>query len=229
MKYLSQSIIFLCAVVLITSCKKYKVETFSITSLTAVNAVVGGTPIKVGSQAATIENNSFAHISLFEGSNDLYVWPVDDSLHPYFSYPKFVTVNGEGYTLFVCGQVGNTEGVIVKDDVPLRRDSTAGIRFINLSPNSSPLYITLSTSPTINEVSSLAYKQYTEYKTYPGFYNSEYTFEIRDAFSASPAMPLATYSMSTFDVPRFSNVTLVIGGLVDATPSLGITRVNNDR
>jgi hypothetical protein len=229
MKYLNQLITLLCAIIFIASCKKDEIETFFVTSLTTVNAVVGGAGMKLGSQATTISNNSFAQLSLLAGSNDLYVWPVADSLHPYFSNSKFVTQDREVYSLFVCGQAGSTEGVIIKEDIPYRTDSTAGIRFINLSPNSKPLNITLSTTPTINEASNLAYKQYTEFKTYPGLYNSAYIFQIRDASTASPATPLATFSLTASSVPRFSNATLVIRGLVGATPALGVTRVNNDR
>lgn len=229
MEHLRKFITLLCAIIFIFSCKKYEVEIYPMTSLTAVNAVVGGVGMKVGSRAVTIANNGFAQLSLFEGENDLYVWPVADSLNPYLNYQKFVTQGGESYTLFVCGQVGSTEGVMVKEDIPYRTDSIAGIRFINLSPNSTPLNITLASSPTINEVSNLAYKQYTEFKTYPGFYNSTYTFQIRDASTVSPATPLATFSLTPISVPRFSNVTLVIRGLVGTTPALGVTRVNNDR
>lgn len=222
-------IALLSAIFFIISCKKYEVETNSMTSLTMVNAVVSGVGMKLGGLASTIANNSSAQLTLLAGSNDLYVWPVADSLHPYFSYPKFVTQGGETYTLFVCGQLGNTDGLIIKENLPYRTDSSAGIRFINLSPNSQPLNITLSTSPTINEVSDLKYKQYSEFKSYPGRYNIAYTFQIRDASSASPAAPLATFSLAASAVPRFSNVTLVIRGLVRAIPALGVTRVNNDR
>lgn len=222
-------IAFMCAMVFIFSCKKYEIKTYGMASLTTVNAVVGGVGMKVGSGSTTITNNNFAQLSLLAGSNDLYVWPVADSLHPYFSNSKFVTEDREIYSLFVCGRVGSTEGVIIKEDIPVRADSSAGIRFINLSPNSKPLNITLSVSPTINEVSDLAYKQYSEFKSYPGLYNSSYTFQVRDASCISPAPPLTTFSIPALLVPRFSNITLVIRGLVGATPALGVTRVNNDR
>jgi len=229
MEHLNKLTTLICAIIFIISCKKYKVESYPMTSLTAVNAIVGGTGMKIGSQANVIENSNFLHFSLLAGSNDLYVWPVDDSLHPYYSNSKFVTQDREMYSLYVCGQVGNTEGVLVKEEIPYRTDSTAGIRFINLSPNSTPLNITLSTSPTVNEVSGLGYKQYTEFKTYPSLYNSSYTFEIRDGSTASPAMPLATFSLMDFMMPRYSNITLVIQGLVGSTPELQILMVNNDR
>jgi hypothetical protein len=96
-----------------------------------------------------------------------------------------------------------------------------------LSPNSTPLNITLSTSTTVNEVSNLAYKQYTDFKTYPGLYNSAYTFQIRAA--SNPSVVLTTFSLTTATVPRFANITVVIRGMVGTTPALGTTRVNHDR
>lgn len=229
MKYVNQLITLLYAIIILASCKKDKIETLGLTTVTTVNAVVGGGGIKLGSQAVTIANNNFAQLSLLAGSNDLYVWPVGDSLHPYFSDPKFFSEDREVYSLFLCGQTGSIEGIIIREQIPYRTDSTAGIRFINLSPNSKPLNITLLTTSTTNEVSNLAYKQYTEFKSYPALYNSTYTFQIRDESTVSPAPPLATFRLTASTVPRFSNITLVIRGLVGATPALGITRVNNDR
>lgn len=229
MELLGKLTTFLCAMIIMISCKKYKVESYPMTSLTVVNSVVGGVGAKLGSNAATISNNNFTHFSLLSGTNDLYLWPIADSLKPYFFYPKFVSQDRDVYSLFVFGMDGSTEGIMIKEDIPYRTDSAVGIRFINLSPNSSPLNITLSTTPAINEVSNLVYKQYTDFKTYPGFYNSAYTFQIRDASTVSPSKPLATFSLTTTTVPRFSNITLVIRGLVGATPSLGVTRVNNER
>lgn len=229
MEYPNKLTAFLYVIILLISCKKYKVESYPMTSLTAVNAVVGGTGMKIGSQPNVIDNNNFLHFSILRDSNGLYVWPVADSLHPYYSNSKFVSQDKDMYSLFVFGQTGSTEGIIIQENIPFRVDSTAGIRFINLSPNSTPLNITLSTSPTINEVSDLAYKQYTEFKSYPALSNSAYTFQIRDASSASPGAPLATFSLTATTIPRFSNVTFVIRGLVGAAPVLGVTRVNNDR
>lgn len=51
------------------------------------------------------------------------------------------------------------EGIFIKNDtIVSHTDSVIGIRFINLSPNSTPLDITLLTSSAPNEVSSLDYK-----------------------------------------------------------------------
>lgn len=224
-------IIYLMAVITISlaSCKKDEVKLTPLTSLNVANFVTAGKKIKLGSNAATINNNANTHMALVAGDNNLYVWPVEDSLKPYFVNPKFSTQSGEVYSLFLHGDTLAPEGIVIKENIPYRKDSTAGIRFINLSPNSTPLNITLSTTPEINEVTELAYKNYTEFKTYPGLASSTYTFEVRDANTVAPAPPLATFSLSASQVPRFANITLVIRGMISASPALGITRVNQDR
>lgn len=224
-----KKIIYLMAVITISiaSCKKEEIKTTQLTSLMIGNYVAGGTAVKLGNNTTSIANNNAngTPISLMAGSNDLYVWPVADSLHPYYTQAKFASSDGEAYSLFLCGTPGATEGIIIKENIPYRTDSTAGIRFINLSPNSTPLSITLSTTPAVNEVTGLAYKSYTDFKSYPGLYNSAYTFQVRNAAGTL----LTSFAFNTSTLPRFANVTLVIRGKVGTTPALGVTRVNNDR
>ncbi|HET6995964.1 MAG TPA: hypothetical protein VFI06_13320 [Chitinophagaceae bacterium] len=217
----------LVASTVIISCKKDEIKTSSLTSLTVGNFVVGGATVKLGSNATTVANNNTngSQLALRAGVNDIYVWPVGDSLHPYFTASKFETKDREVYSLFLCGTPGTTEGIMIKEDIPYRTDSTAGIRFINLSPTSTPLNITMSTSPTVNEVTGLAYKQYTEFKSYPGLYNSAYTFQVRKADGTL----LTSFAFNSGTVPRFANVTLVIRGQMTGTPAIAVTRINQDR
>jgi hypothetical protein len=113
----------------------------------------------------------------------------------------------------------------VKENIPYRTDTTAGIRFINLSPDSPPLNITLSTSPTVNEVSNLRYKQYTDFKSYPANYNSSYIFQVRD----TTGNLLKSYTLRASSFPLFANITLVIRGLMNGSPAMNFTLVKNDR
>lgn len=228
MKYLNKLITLLSIIIFIASCKKDEIKTTSLSSLTAVNAVVDGNAMKLGSNATTINNNSSAQLALIAGENNLYLWPVSDSAKPYFTTNKFLTQNGEVHSLYVFGDTLNPQGMLVKETIPYRTDSTAGIRFINLSPNTADkaLNISLASAPGENEVSNLAYKQYTQFKSYPSLYNSSYEFEIRNDTSAAPKTPLATFSLLSSEVPRFANITLVIH---QAGTGLSIFRVNNDR
>ncbi len=227
MKFLNlYSQILLLLLASINSCKKDKIETTSLASLNVTNAVVGGTTAKFGSRATTIANNNFAQYGLVSGSNDLYIFPTTDSLNPYYNASKFAVTEGEVYSLFLAGTPAAIDAITIKETIPYRTDSTAGIRFINLAPNKPSLNVTLSTTAAVNEVSGLSYKAYTDFKSYPGLYNSTYTFQIRDAATASPATPLATFSLTAAQVPRFANITLVIR---QNGTGVAVFRVNNDR
>lgn len=229
MKFINQYILAFFSILMLVSCKKEEIKTSPLTSLMIGNYVAGGTSVKLGSNATTIANNNAngTAMALIAGSNDLYVWPVGDSLHPYYTQSKFASSDGEVYSLFLGGIPTAVDAILIKETIPHRTDSTAGIRFINLSPNSTPLNITLSTTPTVNEVSNLAYKSYTEFKTYAGLYNSAYTFQVRAA--NNPNTVLTTFALTAAQVPRFANITVVIRGMVGASPAIGTTRVNNDR
>jgi hypothetical protein len=212
----------LVSVVLFFSCKKDHYKVPSLATLTVVNAIVGGSNIKVGSLVNEVSNNFYSSIGIRSGNLDLYVWPIGDSLHPYYTYSKFYAEDHGVYSLFLTGQSPNATGVLLYEKFPYHLDSTCGIRFINLSPNSPPINITLSTTPTVNEVSNLAYLQNTEFKLYSAKSSyASYSFQIRKASDNSLLMtvPLTT--------PRFANVTIVVRGLVGS--KLGFTRVNNDR
>lgn len=217
-------VVFLTIMIVTSSCKKDNIATLPVASLTVTNAIVSGKSVRVGNIVTSVANNGSAQLTLKEGEQDLYVWPVGDSSHPYFTHPKFNAGHKAVYSLFLAGQLPNIAGIIVQNNIPYHTDSTCGIRFINLSPNSPPLNITFSTTPTVNQVSNLAYLQYTDFKLFPAKgANTSYSIQVR---KASDNTLLLTYSLTT---PRFTNVTLVIRGLVSASPSLGVTKVNNDR
>jgi len=206
------------------SCKKDSFTNPSVASLAIINAVVGGDDVRLGSNETITYNNTYKGLGVVVNNSSLYVWPVGDSLHPYFTASKFEIENRGSYSLFLGGTPNAVDGILVKDDMPYHTDSTWGVRIVNLSPNSGAFNITLSTSPTVNEVSNLIYKQLTDFKIYPGkASNTKYTFQVR---KTSDNSIVTSYTLST---PRFANVTLVINGLVDSSPAIEIIRVNNDR
>lgn len=206
-----------------TSCKKDKIDTTPLTSLSITNAIVGGTSAKLGSNATAVSNNNFAQFALKAGSNNLYIWPTGDSLHPYYTQDKFSSSNGEVYSLFLSGTPAAVDAINIKETIPYRTDSTAGIRFINLANNNGALNVNLASTPTINEVTGLSYKAYTEFKTYPGIYNSTATFQVRKADGTL----LTSFAFTTSTIPRFANVTLVIRQ--NGANGVSVFRVNNDR
>lgn len=217
-------------VAFISSCKKDNYKIPPIGSLTLVNVITGGKPIKLGSRVTSIANNSSSQLALKTGENELYVWPVGDSTHPYYTDSKFNIQDREVYSLFLAGTESSVSGVLIKEDIPYRTDSTGGVRFINLSPNSPLLNINLVSTPSVSEVSNLGYKQYSDFRTYPALANTvPYSFQIKNA---TTGVVLSTYAFNSSNLPRFSNITLVIRGMVGVTSgaqAFGITRVAQDR
>lgn len=209
---------------ILCSCKKTLPKNSSIASLTIVNAVVSGPILRLGSNTTNITNNSAWPLALTNEKNELYLWPLGDSLHPYYTNSKLEMEDRAMYSLYIGGTRTTVESILVKENFTDYTDSICGIRFVNLSPNSKGLNITLSTSPNINEITNLEYKQISDFKIYPGkASNIFYTFQVRNPVNNAV---LVSYLILT---PRFAHVTLVIRGLVNSAPSIGIIRVNNDR
>lgn len=204
------------------SCKKQ--STFvnpHMASISIVNAVVGGSTVKMGSNTRTIPNNTYWPLTLSGNNKDLYVWPINDSLRPYYHQSKFEIEDRANYSLFLGGFSTAVDALLLKDELPNHRDSTCGIRFVNLCPNSIAINITLANSPTQHEAHNLGYKQYSSFKIYPAkASNTSFAFQIR---RASDDSLLTTYTL--FSTPHFLNETLVIRGLVGASPTIGITEV----
>lgn len=206
----------------IASCKKNIAEITPLSSINITNAIINSNDLVLGNNTQPIANNASAKFTLKAGENDLNIYPIGDQTNRYYKH-SLNAANGDIYSLFLTGAVPDVEGVLVKDYLPAQADSTAGVRFINLSPDSESFNITLLATPTVNEVSGLSYKRYTDFKFYQAkSVNTTYVFQVR---KVSDNSLLTSYTLVT---PRFSNVTLVILGLV-RNSSIGITRVNNDR
>jgi hypothetical protein len=208
----------------ISSCKKDTVINTPTASIMIVNAVVGGTSGRLGSNQISISSNGSRLFNLKSGSYNIYAWPLGDSLHPYFVQNGFSVEDKVSYSLYLCGTPLAPEGILFKDNVPYYSDSTFGVRFVNLAPNSAPLNITLSSTPTVTEVTNLEYKKYSGFIAYAAKNSNSYTFQIRA--TNSPGTVLASMAFSASAVPRFANITLVIR---QNGSGVAVYRVNNDR
>lgn len=214
----------------ILSCKK-QLTPQAAASINVVNAAINSEAVKVNSLGGSVIYASFPDLGY--GSNAVFTVPAgnpvitivlsSDTLHPIYNNAVSVKSNGI-YSLYLAGQSPDFDTLLIADSIPYRTDSTAGIRFINLSPNSNPITVNLSAIPNLKEFTGIGYKQITAFKTYPA--NSTdllYDFDIRDANSGDL---ITTYELNT---PVFSNVTLVLTGLIGAIDqnAPGILRVNN--
>ncbi|ACU04013.1 DUF4397 domain-containing protein [Pedobacter heparinus] len=227
MKYLNVLIV---AVLLLAACKKTEFKTTAMGSLKIVNTVSSGAAVRLGATPTLVNNNAAIDFSVYAGNPDIYVWAVGDSLHPIYNSNKMLAVaDRDIYTLFLGGSNVAREAILVKENIPVRSDSTAGVRIINLSPGSPDIKVTLSTSVGVSEFGNIAYKQLTEFKSYPALStNTAYTFQFRNAATNAliSSITMSGATLAAF-VPRFRNVTLVLRGVVGGSPAAGVTRVNH--
>lgn len=219
------------------SCKKDVDKLPSLSSFTVVNAAIGITSAKAyagpnpvaWSDLTTANSVSFSNtvqMGALAGFNNVMAVSGTDTNLVLFQSPKTENFKVAGFnTLFLYGNVGAYKGILINNDNITRQpDSVIGIRFINLSPNSTPINITLGTAPTINEVSNLAYENITDFKAYPAGDNvNSIVFQVRNA----SGLLLSTYTLqkspvspyTTVGIPyaRFNNITLVVKGLQGTT------------
>lgn len=222
--------------VLSQACKK-ETGVLDLGSVTVVHAaldvagikvnVAGATPISWAGIASANVTNFVAskHYSVQIGAKPLQVVASADTTK--FLFNEMKTFNPGGLnTLFVFGQAPNIETIYNEgEQYPTYKETVIGIRFINLSPNSPSLNVTLSTSTSINEASGLTYKQQTAFKVYPAVVlNVPIVFQFRDAATGNllvsyslPVAPASPYTNVSVGNTQFKNITLVIKGLVGTT------------
>jgi hypothetical protein len=225
------------SVALLYSCKKNKVAP-SYASINIINASIGAGTIKVNYFGKSVNWSSFIGSSglvnfgtnqILTGFNinadyPLTIVPALDTLNAVFKQKLDFEASGN-YTLFTTGQTGAYDAVFVKEEtIPYNyADSAIAIRFINLSPNSPAVNVTLASTPTINETSGLAYKQKTAFKKYADLKvvpTGSLTFQVRDAVSnailttyAIPVTGASPYTTVSTSLSRFKSITLAIKGL----------------
>ena len=218
---------------LAASCKKDDAGVPLLASVNVVHAVVDAPVIKVnttGEQviyatyADSIKYGAAKAYSLAAGTDaPITIVSTSDTAKPLFN--ATVSANeGQMYSLFLAGQYPQCDTVWVRDYISNYADSSVGVRFVNLSPNSGAVNINIKGNTGKLEATNLAYKQVTNFTNYAArSTNSSYTFEIRDAVTSSL---LSTFTLS---ITRFHNHTLVIKGLKGATgvDAIGVFSVNN--
>jgi hypothetical protein len=90
---------------------------------------------------------------------------------------------GSLYSLFITGEdTTNPDFLFVQDTLTVIRDSSVGIRFVNLSTASNPISINLEGNANGSEVGNLPYKGITSFKPYINNSTTiDYLFVVRDA------------------------------------------------
>jgi len=201
---------------LISGCKK-STDLKLAGSLNVINASPGITSAKVRTPYAQGYYNVLLGVNY--GNNRVFNVPTgevpvslmlsSDTTKPFYT-TSFNCSAGEIFSYFISGAAG--EDIITnKDEIPLRSDSTFGLRFINLSYNSTPVNVTLDVTPNTNEFTSIAYKSLTDFKGYPAKASdpATYNFQVWDNNSNL----LASWSITSASFVQ-RNCTLVFKGVV---------------
>ena len=221
MKYLQLFVPLLIITAAMTGCEKDEAPTPELTSVNIVHAMVNAPAIKVNPTGSNITYITYTDSIKF-GSAKVYslkagteapvtIVSTADTTKPLFT-ATLPTGPGEMYSLFLAGQYPQADTVWVRDELNNYKDSLIGVRFINLSPNSSGVKVNIKGNATQYEATDLRYKQITAFKQYAAkSANTNYQFEVRDAVTNT------LLTSFTLAYTRFHNHTLVIKGLSDVT------------
>ncbi|MDP4148749.1 MAG: DUF4397 domain-containing protein [Bacteroidota bacterium] len=183
------------------------------------NVVVGGSALNYNTTTMTVNNNNYSQLTMNAGSSVLNLYPAASPKSPYYDQ-TIQTAAGDNYSLFLSGSSpASVDDILIKESYTNYADSTCGVRFINLSPNSNPISVNVTGQANGSAVTSLAYKEYSGFIKFPAIAaNPNYAFQIRDVGTGNI---LASYTLTT---PYFNNVTIVFRGLVSAP---GVLLVKN--
>lgn len=238
----------------VAGCKKEANDQTALVSLNVVNAIIKGNTIKLNTNTVdSVKNYNYKVFTIKAEQNPaIKLFPTNDPVAVYYDGPLLsntgsIARSGEIYSIYLCGPSVKSETIIVKDNLTsFYADSSIGIRFINLSPNSSPFYITLASNTNVKVFENLGYKEITEFVKFPVPGNTtanSITFQVRNGagvIQKSYTIPLTTstaaypslinYPNTHLPILRFKNQTLVISGLTGTTTgtdAFNVFPVNN--
>jgi hypothetical protein len=173
----------------------------------------GNTMVRVGYGASQL-------YSRVAGTTPLSVVPFTDTTFKIFN-GSINLESGGIYTFFLSGDTAHADTTLVEDHIPYYADSSAGVRFINLTVGGKGITINLSSDSTLTPIATLGYRQITDFKKYAATLGvgGSYSFDIRDQATGDLLTPVS------WNYSRFKNNTIVIAG--DPNVSTDIFTINN--
>jgi len=188
------------AVVLMSGCRK-QASPIPVASLNVVNALPTSAPLILVQGSITPEIGKFLGIgTLPYASTAVLTAPSGaESFYVVQQNADTTSINAQGgdfmfnstlnfiaggiYSLFITGvDTTSPDFLFVRDVLPVIKDSSVGIRFVNLSTGSNPISINLEGSQNGSEVTNLPYKNITSFKQYTNNSTTiDYLFVVRDA------------------------------------------------
>jgi len=224
---LKDVLLYICLLLVFSSCKKENANV-GVVSLNLIHATANMDNIAVSFSATPIPyyqnpaNIGFAtnyEYGLPPGMQALSVLSSDDTAK--VAWAGILNMQpGKIYSFYLTGQKGRIDTLFQQDLIPVYTDSTVGVRFVNLSPDSKPVSINRTGSAS-KEVVNLGYKQISTFKNYSGATDvgGAYEFEIRDQQTDNVLATFVWY----YTLQKCN--TIVIGGLSNS--GISVFQVNN--
>lgn len=218
---LSVTLLFLAA-----ACKKDETKYSATSDIFVINAAVGAGSIKVNPGSG----GSFSYAKAADiayGASNMYPGFVGNTTVTVVSSTdttKTLAQNSLNVqpisTLYISGQSPTIDTMFrVEKNLPyiagsvINADSSLYIRFVNLSPNSTPLKVNIKAA-TSNVTSNLGYRGITDFVKYSAKATSgSYTFEFRDA-STNAVLSTFVVNSNTF---RYRTIAIIVKGLSGTT------------
>ena len=162
MKYFCLMLLY----VVVQACKKSPIEGSILnTSINVVNAIAADEGnVKVNFTGTSVNYSRVISLSYYSsdgkgntnGANcyglsanakvPLVIVMESDTLKPIYNETKQFSA-GDFHTLYLAGRPGAIDPVLMKEDIPLRTDSTTGVRFINLCQDCGTVDINIVDAP----------------------------------------------------------------------------------
>jgi hypothetical protein len=187
--------------ILAYSCSKETTTVPGGASLTLVNTIVGSKPLVANFDGGNkiYYNNTVFKVSYgtFSSTNQLSSYIGDQHLvlredtlasSRELLNLKFNIPVGSINSLLLVGTNDAPDTLFIKENIPYYNasETVAGIRFINLSPGSTPVSVNIQGKPNGSELSSLSYKSRTAFIRYPATSDvTNYVFEFRNALTGA--------------------------------------------
>jgi len=245
MKPIFKLLIIFFSMAIVMSCSEDDKDFPRATTLKVVNIINGIDRIivKIGNNSTSyatlsedtkISYRSFKNFYMEEGlSKEIVIVPENDTLNTIYS--ELLSLKGI-HSLYLTGNSGEQEHLLIEDNPKRFTDSIVGIRFLNLSISSGSIDVGVTGSSS-NVISGLDYKSFTEYMEFPArAADGSYRFEFKDmsgnVLISVIVDPLDVAHINNFnrDVSSKKNLTLV---LTESPIPIGtgvvyrVTRVNN--
>ena len=221
--------------VLVLACKKEGATPIVSSSLTIVNALWAGDTLvtnfnpQPGSKAdsfsygtaAFIVPNNYKEFPGYTGDVRLALSQLSDTTGTVYNGSMNIAA-GDTYTLFIAGSPAAPDSLFTTDQVPVIKDTSFGIRFVNLLSGNIPVSVDVKGGDTLN--GNLAYKGIPPWQLMSaasvGSGYPAYTFEFRNAATSATlaSRTIVPINPGIVNVGIYGkSVTVVLKGNPDST------------